>query len=188
MLTKFREYFAPTGERTPVSAGTLESYAKKVPETLSDLWQADGFGKYNDGLIELVNPADFEPSLKTWLGRPRPTYVPFAITGFGELFYYRKLTPTNEDVCLVDLQYRKIETVIWSMEGFFESFLANPEDRKVWLREPLFQQAIAELGPLDPQEVFTFAPILAMGGGQEVQYLKKGNAQVYQELVFQMTS
>ncbi len=33
-------------------------------------------------------------------------YVPFAISGFGELFYYWKLTETDGDVCMIDSQYR----------------------------------------------------------------------------------
>jgi hypothetical protein len=138
-------------------------------------------------LIELINPKDFEPNLWTWLGREVENYVPFAISGFGELFYYRKLTETDEDVCMVDIQYRKIETITLSLESFFEDFLTNEEDREEWLRETLFNKAIAEQGNLIKNEIFTFTPVLAMGGAMEAEYLKKGNAQVYQDIVFQMT-
>ncbi|MBS9463960.1 DUF1851 domain-containing protein [Flagellimonas sp. 389] len=114
-------------------------------------------------------------------------YVPFAISGFGELFYYRKLTEIDEDICMIDIQYRKIETIVWNLESFFEDFLTNEEDREEWLKESLFEKAIAELGNLKENEVFTFTPVLAMGGNMETKYLKKGNAQIYQDIVFQMT-
>ncbi|AUP78749.1 T6SS immunity protein Tdi1 domain-containing protein [Flavivirga eckloniae] len=186
-MKKFTNLFKPQQNVSPVSEDIIEEYKEKVPQLLIDLWRSNGHAKYNNGVIELINPKDFEPSLWTWLGREVENYVPFAISGFGELFYYRKLTETDEDVCMIDIQYRKIETIVWGLESFFEDFLTNEEDRKEWLREDLFNQAITEQGVLIKNEIFTFTPVLAMGGGEEVKYLKKGNAQVYQDIVFQMT-
>ena len=88
---------------------------------------------------------------------------------------------------MIDIQYRKIETIVWSLESFFKDFLTNEKDREEWLRETLFKKAIVEQGRLEKNEVFTFTPVLAMGGAMETKYLKKGNAQVYQDIVFQMT-
>lgn len=188
MLENFNSYYLPAADCTPASHKTIKQYEHKVPESLIEIWKTTGLGKYNDGLIEFVNPADFEDNLWTWLGREVPNYVPFAISGFGELFYYRKLTEEDEDVCLIDIQYRKIETLVWSMDGFLNDLLLDDEDRNVWLRESLFVEAVKQKGKLEQHEIFTFAPILALGGAEEIEYLQKGNAQVYQELVFQMTS
>ncbi len=186
-MKKFKEIYKAHENRTSVPENIISAYKEKVPQTLIDLWESDGFGKYNDGLFELINPKDFEPALWTWLGREVKNYVPFAISGFGELFYYRKLTETDEDVCMIDIQYRKIETLVWSLNSFFEDFLTDKENREEWLRETLFKQAISEQGSPGKNEIFTFTPVLAMGGGLETKYLKKGNAQVYQDIVFQMT-
>lgn len=187
-MKKFKEYYKIAEKTTPISEEVLQAYQNKVPSILLDLWKKDGFGKYNNGLLETFNPQDFEASLWTWLGREVENYVPFAIAGFGELIYYRKLTETDEDVCMIDIQYRKIENLSWSLEGFFEDFLTDIEEREAWLRESVFKKAIAAKGNLTQQEVFTFTPILALGGAEELKYLQKGNAQVYQDLVFQMTA
>ena len=186
-MKTFKEIFRIEENTSPVSDNFIEEYKDKVPLFLVQLWKSDGFGKYNNGLIELINPKGFEPTLWTWLGREAENYVPFAISGFGELFYYRKLTETDEDVCMIDIQHRKIETIVWNLESFFEDFLTVEANRKEWLREALFKKAIAEQGHLDKNEIFTFTPILAIGGAMETKYLKKGNAQVYQDIVFQMT-
>ena len=182
-------------EQYPIEAGNIipdealiNAYKDKVPALLIDIWKTSGFGKYNQGLIELVNPKDYEASLWTWLGREVPNYTPFAISGFGELFYYRKLTETDEDVCMIDIQYRRISTMVWSLAAFFDSFLLDAENKNLWLREPLFVQAIGAQGKLAAGEVFTFTPILAMGGGEDISCLQKGDARVYLDLVFQMTS
>jgi hypothetical protein len=188
MLENFKTNYQLTSEPIIPSEEIIQQYQSKVPDFLIEIWKTSGLGKYNDGLIELVNPKEYEPSLWTWLGKEVSNYVPFAITGFGELFYYRKLTETDEDVCIVDIQYRKIATMIWSMEAFFEDFLINEENRDLWLRQALFTKAIAEKGVLSIGEVFTFVPALVLGGGEELENLQKGNAKVYQDLIFQMTS
>jgi hypothetical protein len=187
MLEKFKNHYQPSGECVFASEEIIKQYQNKVPDLLIEIWKTTGFGKYNDGIIELVNPKDYEPSLWTWLGKEVEHYVPFAITGFGELFYFRKLTETDEDVCMIDIQYRKIETLAWDMEYFFEDFLIDEENRNEWLREELFKQAIAVNERLLHNEVFTITPILALGGAAELRCLQKGNAKVYQDLLFEMT-
>ena len=188
MLEKFNKHFQPGSDNTTASDELINEYKAKVPSLLINIWQTTGFGKYNNGLIEIINPKDFEANLWTWLGREVANYTPFAITGFGELFYYRKLTETDEDVCMIDIQYRRIETLVWKMESFFEDFLINDKNRVVLLREGLFIKASSEKGKLQKGEIFTFVPILAIGGAEEINYLQKGNANIYQNLVFQMTS
>ena len=187
MIEKFTKVYAPSENCAKASPELLEAYKGRVPEALLNLWKTHGFGKYGNGLLEIVNPKDFEPTLWTWLGREVDTYVPIAISAFGELFYYRKLTDTDEDVCIVDIQYRKIETLAWGLDLFFEDFLLDKEMREEWLREKLFNEAMLKEKQLAPNEVFTFAPVFAMGGKAELKYLKRGNAQVYQDIVFQMT-
>jgi hypothetical protein len=188
MLENFKTVYQPGSDCKPAPEEIIKQYENKVPESLIEIWKTSGFGKYNDGLIEFVNPVDFEDNLWAWLGREVPHYVPFAISGFGELFYYRKLTEEEEDVCIIDIQYRKIETLVWSMDDFLDDFLTNETEQNIWLRENLFKEAITKNGKLEKHEVFTFTPILAFGGAEEIEYLQKGNAEVYQDLVFQMTS
>ncbi|MDR7212336.1 T6SS immunity protein Tdi1 domain-containing protein [Flavobacterium piscis] len=187
MLEKFKNRYQPSSNCIFPSEEIIKEYKNKVPDLLIEIWRTTGLGKYNEGIIELINPKDYEASLWIWLGKQVLNYVPFAISGFGELFYYRKLTETDEDICIIDIQYRKIETLAWDMEFFFEDFLINEEDRKEWLREELFKQAISVKGSLLHNEIFALTPVLAMGGAPELKYLQKGNAQVYQDLVFQMT-
>ncbi|WP_445456412.1 T6SS immunity protein Tdi1 domain-containing protein [Flavobacterium sp. HNIBRBA15423] len=188
MLENFKNHYHAEANNILASEELINEYKEKVPKLLIDIWTTTGLGKYNKGIIELINPKDYESNLWTWLGKVVENYTPFAITGFGELLYYRKLTETDEDICMIDIQYRKIETLVWSMESFFDDFLTNDEDKKMWLREDLFVEAISEKSNLQNGEVFTFVPILAIGGAEEIDYLQKGSACVYQDLVFQMTN
>jgi len=74
------------------------------------------------------------------------------------------------------------------LESFFDDFLVNEVDKKLWLREDLFKEASSEFEDLKNGDVFTFVLILAFGGAEEVIYIQVINARVYQDLVFQMTS
>lgn len=188
MLEKFKEHYQPSAGNTIASEELIKEYQEKVPGLLLEIWTTTGFGKYNNGLIEIINPREYEANLCTWLGTEKANYTPIAITAFGELFYYRKLSETEEDVCILDIQYRKVETLVWSLESFFEDFLTLEEDKKLWLREELFQEAFSTFEDLKNGEVYTFAPILAFGGGENLMSLNVGDARVYQDLVFQMTS
>ena len=187
MLKKFHNVFKLSQEYPAATDELIERYQSKVPNLLLDLWKRTGIGKYNDGLIELIDPTDFEPSLWTWLGEEVEEYTPIAISGFGELFYYRKLTEEDEDVCMLDIQNRLCEVLTYDFETFFENFLVNEDERKEWLREELFEQAISKYGSLSKNEVFTFAPALALGGHESVENLQKGNAQAYLDIMFQIT-
>ncbi len=188
MLEQFKKHYQPNLDNTIASDELINEYKEKVPYLLIEIWKTSGFGKYNNGLIEIINPKEYESNLWTWLGTVKENYTPFAITAFGEIFYYRKLSETEEDVCIVDIQYRKVETLIWSLESFFDDLLIHEEDKKLWLREELFQEAILEFEDLKNGDIFTFVPILAFGGAEELLSLNVGNACVYQDLVFQMTS
>ena len=98
-LDEFTAKYKPTDAKV-ASEALIKSYSQKLPSALIELWKTKGLGKYNDGLIEIINPEDFEGDLERTLGKKVPNYVPIAMGAFGDLFYYRKLTDTDEDVCV----------------------------------------------------------------------------------------
>ncbi len=184
-LTHFLEKYHPT--HTDVAGEELvDRYAHILPSSVIDLWRTSGLGKYNDGLIEIINPDDFQDDLERTLGRKASNYVPVAISGFGELFYYRKLTATDEDVCLFDPHYKQIETCVWSLTDFFNGYLCDDNIITEVLRVDLFKAALKKIGALNKNEVFFFVPALALGGAESIEYIQKGNCQIHLSLLFQL--
>jgi hypothetical protein len=168
----------------PVKPGSvnnevIQKYKNVFPESLIELWQECGFGKYNNGLIEICHPADYSETLETWLGKKVDIYFPVAISGFGCLFYYRKLTESEEDVCLLEPHYRKVFVCTWSLNDFFNNYLCDANIVNTVLRNDLFRQSIEKFGLLNENEIFFFAPALAIGGAEEIKYVEKGNSQVH---------
>jgi hypothetical protein len=189
-MKEFLEDYVP-GECLKASEETIRKYEKKVPASLIELWKANGFGKYNDGLIEIINPDDFNEVLWTYLGREVDSYVPIALNAFGDLFYYRKLTDDEdleaaEDVCVVEIHYRVINTCAWSLKEFFDDYLCDKDVIEILLRKALFDEAVQKEGKLERNEIYYFTPAIVLGGAEEVKFIEKGNAQVHQEILFQI--
>jgi hypothetical protein len=184
-LNDFLKIYAPD-HRDSTDPKVFTQFNDKVPLSLIELWNINGFGKYNKGLIEIINPNDYFNTLYTWLGKEVDNYIPIAISGFGDLFYYRKLSVNDEDVCILDPHYRKIFTCTWDLSSFFNKYLCDLEVQHKVLRKELFEEAVLKFGHLGSAEIFMFVPALAMGGTESIKNIKKGNSVIHLDLLFQL--
>lgn len=185
MLDQFLTTYPPTAA-TPMPAAQLARLTSTAPPLLVELWRQHGLGLYGDGLIQLIDPEQFRPVLAEWLGGDKPNYLPFAMSAFGQLYYHRQLTPTDEDVCYLDPHYRDILDCVWDLEEFFEGYLLHADVREHHLREPLFREALALHGPLPPGSMYCFTPAVALGGDEAADGLTVGDAAVHLSLLFQL--
>ncbi len=185
-MNKFLAVYRPE-PAAAIEPAQLAYYQTLLPAAVLALWQAQGFCQFNGGLLRLVNPELYRPALTQWLGGERPHYVPLALSAFGDLFYYRQLTETEADVCLLDPHYRRVATCAWSLTDFFDEYLLDAGVRKDVLRESLVTEAHEALGALAPNELFCFTPALALGGAEKLPYLTKGDAPTHLHLLFGLT-
>ena len=185
ILDPFLHHYTPF-ESIPADQEVIRKYESIIPVALIELWKNHGLGKYNDGILEICNPSEYQDTLWTWLGKEVDTYVPIALSGFGCLFYYRKLTESDEDVCILNPHYRKISVCTWSLVDFFNTYLCNADIISTILKKDLFQQATEKFGILKQNEIFYFAPALVIGGAEDIKYVDKGIGKVHLHLLFQM--
>ena len=163
----------------------LRHFRGRVPAELLDFWQEYGFGNYGGGLLKIINPADYIDTLTLWLSSQEGC-LPILMTGFGTLFIYRKLSETADDMCLLDIHYRRSGSFSASFSDFFEQIVPTESFANQFLRVDLFQEAFARQGQLTENEIFFFVPALSLGGAESVQYVEKGDAAVHQNLLFEM--
>ncbi len=69
---------------------------------------------------------------------------------------------------------------------FFNDYLCDDEIIEEVLRQELFREALEKHGSLKNDEIYSFVPALAMGGAAQVEFIKKANALVHLDLLFQM--
>ena len=179
-----RQYPPDPCLRKPAAA-TLERFQGKVPPELLAFWQEYGFGNYGGGLLKIIDPTDYVDTLTFWLGEQEGC-LPILMTGFGTLFIYRKLSETADDICLLDIHYRRSGSFSAGFSDFFEQILPSEKFAAQFLRVELFQEASAKHGRLDEHEIFFFAPALVFGGHESIQQVEKGNAVIHQHLLFEM--
>lgn len=181
----FISKYPPDKDLRKPTAETLEQFRGKLPEELLDFWQEYGFGNYGGGLLKMIDPSDYVDTLTLWLGE-QEACLPILMTGFGTLFVYRKLSETADDMCLLDIHYRKSGSFSTGFSDFFERIIPAENFAEQFLRAGLFQEASAKHGVLAENEIFFFVPALAFGGDESTQYIEKGNAAVHQHLLFEM--
>ncbi len=182
----FIKTFKPSEDLIKPKNATIKQFEKILPKKLIEFWKEYGFGNYADGLIKVINPADYADSLYEWLGGEDESKLPIAMTAFGDIFYYRKLTDTDEDVSFLDIHHRQIDVCIWSLNDFFNSFIVDKDAIEEYLKKKLFERASKEKGSINYDEIYYFIPALAIGGSEDIKHIDKGIATVHQSLLFQM--
>jgi hypothetical protein len=186
MIDKFVENYRPGENLVKPDEELLEFGKKMLPPEILYLWENYGFGEYGDGFIKVVDPRDYMGNLYTWLGAQDFNKIPIIVSAFGDIFYYRKLENNENDISILDIHYRKIEVCTYSYEEFFEKYIIDSTIKENVLREKLYNEAINTLGNLQYNEIFFFVPALVLGGKEDIKYIKKGDANVHQQVLFEL--
>lgn len=127
----------PKYSAEPVSDEIIERYINVCPDLLLKFWKEHGFGTYGSGFIQFINPDDYREVVNTWLMRADDGMrIPFAISAFGDVFYWRHIHNPNpsEDFpeWVFDVSYfnpHNSETGLcaYSMGEFFGEYIVDSE-------------------------------------------------------------
>ena len=91
IFSKFIRVFEPSDELVKPREDELKQFEDILPSELLHFWKEYGFGNYGNGIIKVINPLDYMENLYEWLGKEDFSKLPILVTGFGDVFYYRKL-------------------------------------------------------------------------------------------------
>ena len=182
-MDKFLKKYKPGANSQKPDEEILNFGRQMLPKEILELWEDHGFGAYGGGIIKVVDPRAYWNSLYSWLGRKDFSRIPIIVTAFGDIFYYRKLADNVNDVSLLNIHYRRTEDGGASYQDFFERYILDKGVVKKVLRADLYQQAVKKLGKLADPDIFFFTPALALGGGEDIKYIEKGNGAVHQQVL-----
>lgn len=186
IINKFVEVYKPGENLVKPDNELLEFGKQMLPPEIIYLWEKYGFGDYGNGIIKVVDPRDYMYSLYTWLGGQDFNKIPIMVTAFGDIFYYRKLEDNENDVSMLNVHYRKIDVCSYSYQEFFDKYIVDLVTRENVLREELYGKSVNELGDLKHNEIFFFVPALVLGGAEDIKFIKKGDANTHQQVLFQI--
>ena len=185
ILKDFLNLYPPSKDLVKANQEIIKAFTNKLPKPIIDLWTNYGFGSYGDGIIKVINPLEYMNTLFAWLGKRDFTKIPIFINAFGDIFYYRQLTETENDISLLNIHTRKISVCGYSYQEFFTKYI-KADIMNYNLKKDLFNQAKETLGNLDSKEIYFFVPALILGGAENIKYIKKGNAVTHQLLLLEL--
>ena len=186
LFASFLQKYPPCGELQKPESEFLKMASKVVPAELIDFWHQYGFGSYGEGIIKVVNPTDYMGSLYKWLGKEDFSKIPIMVTAFGDIIYYRRLSETEDDICMLNIHYRKVEVLAYSFKDFWEKTVTDKKVMEQLLYHDLYKQAVYAKGALQKNEIFFFVPALIMGGKPAIENVDKGDAVTHMHLLFEL--
>lgn len=142
----------------------VATYKDILPAALLELWRKKGLGFYGAQKLALIDPRPWQSVLDNWIspgpdGVPR---IPIALTSFGTLVYYRKLTQADEDVASIDPVSGEMHVLAWNLLDFFNQFLCQETTPEPLFLPDMALAAAQECGQLAPGEVYEIdQPLLA---------------------------
>lgn len=144
----------------------IEKYKNIIPQELLDIWQNYGFGTLANGYMKIVNPDDYVGILKKSYFASNVS-VPLFATGFADVITWQK----GRYVGLV--KYRRSKAPLYPFR--FNDFLADFNSSKTadFLDNSQYSTAIQLLGKLEYDECFGYVPLLALGGSEKADKLRK---------------
>ena len=182
--------FGPAIKCVPPSQDILTTYTDKLPARLLEYWQEYGFCGWGSGIFWTVNPADYNDILHSWIHdtefeeRERKGLDKYYVIGrsaFGRLFVWGENSglslKINPLYCMLlpsdntdNLSARGEDRII---DLFFASMSKTHMEEKDLDDLPLFERALAKLGALEADEMYSFVPALALGGTNTLKDLQK---------------
>ena len=145
----------------------IKEYEDKLPSEVIAFWKEFGFGTFYDGYLKSINPNDYKELIEKsyFLG---DVSIPIFATGFGDLITWQK----DRYIGIVKYRYGDFDVIDDGFDFFFDE-LTNGEldDDELSIRQ--YKDAIKKLGNLEYDECFGYVPLLALGGKESVNNLKK---------------
>jgi hypothetical protein len=169
----FHEVYASGERREAYAAARHDVIAAQVPAELATEWRQSGFGEYGGGLLWTVPPD--KPSLdhRDWPGLDG-TGIEVLRTAFASICLWQ-----GGEFLWLNVHTGKITAFIGDAEIMFDSTLIERNFRRGVLLEPLFRKARQRFGAIGSEECFGFAPLPALGGAVEEEYLIKTSLREY---------
>jgi hypothetical protein len=205
MRDEYFEYFiSKFGEatsRVAVPPEDIEKWQGKLPKKLLNYWSEEGWCSYANGLLWTINPEDYEDLVDEWLTdtplEQIDSFHAIARSAFGDLYICGEQSGANITIsCGLNaisaiaksLTPKSDEKKDSSIRSFFAASTLSDFDLKDEQGNPLFNRAIAKLGPLESDEVYGFEPALVLGGKMRLENLAKLKLDVHLTILRQLAA
>jgi hypothetical protein len=179
VLKRFSAAYGKSTKYRDVPSSSLKEHSE-LPTELLENWKENGLSMYRDGLLWFTNPDDFNDGVRALFGESSAKCV--ARTAFGDLILFGK--PDR----WLHFSADTLDSTDYTADyfTFFDFAMTDQGWMKNVMRVPLFEKALAKLGPLDERQVYAFQPHPALGGSGELDTIEKSRLFEYLDLLSQL--
>ena len=163
-----------------VSDELIKKYETVLPEEIITLWKEKGFGVFYGGYLKVINPDEYISLVKEsyFLG---DASIPIMATAFGDILTWEQ----NQYVGILKYRYNDNDIVSYGFE-FFYDIIEDEECAAEYFTVKQYNAAVKKYGELEYDECFGYVPLLALGGKESVDNLKKVKMKEHIELIYSM--
>ncbi len=175
------EIFKDFEKASDVSEELIEKYKSCLPQQMISIWQEYGFGAFREGFFKLINPEEYQELVEESYFAGKGA-IPILATGLGDILTWER----GEFIGLIKYRYSDFDVAAYGMDFFFKDTLNEKFiNRKFSYNK--YQKAVEKHGELAYNECFYYVPLLALGGRESVNNLKKIKITDHIHLVKEMT-
>lgn len=182
----FMESFSASSRGEALSEAALAAWKGVLPDLLLALWRRDGFARYRDDRLILVDPHLYSGVVAAFLqGTPMEgadRFHAYAVTPFGQMFLCGENTSMHISIDPHSGQVSADSDVAatadaternWKLEFLLHVLDAPDLDATDDDEQPLYARALDLLGHLAPNEIYSFSPSVVEGGWQAAHLVKR---------------
>jgi hypothetical protein len=182
----FMQGFTASSKGEAVPEATLAAWEGVLPDLLVALWRRDGFARYRDDRLVMVDPYLYAGVVETYLqGNPlehADTFHAYAVTAFGQI-------PLCGENTAVQISIDPHGAQVWADSNVPGPVVAAERNWKLAFlldvldgpyldvtdeeERPLYAHALDSLGPLAPNEIYSFSPAVVEGGWEAAHLVKR---------------
>ena len=169
----------------------INKYKGILPDELITIWKTMGFGIYEDGFFQLVNPNEYD-FVFDYIDKLYEPSIIWAITALGDIIMWEgniNAKIPNAGNCNTFINIRKCnDHVIGAdMEGFLNYFLGDRDywpDKDYFAAKP-YLDIKGKLPPLKYGQCYGYVPAIALGGSASIKNIQIVDAKTYIEIIGQ---
>lgn len=168
----------------------INKYNNTLPEELLNIWQTMGFGMYEDGFLQLVNPDEFE-FVFDYIDKLLEPSIVFGVTALGDLLIWEgnqnwTISPDEGNrVKIINIRKchsRALNSLKGALDVFFDDYFISHKD---YFDSKAYLDMKGELPKLEYGQCYGYVPALSLGGKASNKNLQVVDIKSYIDVIGQ---
>lgn len=169
----------------------IEKYRGILPDELIYIWEQMGFGIYENGFLQLINPDEFEFVFQHIDKLLNPTIV-IGITALGDLIVWegnegRTVAIDEGNRCKIIFINEQRDRASTNISYFLGLLISNNDALKdrSFFNSKIYFDLKEQLPKLEYGQCYGYVPALALGGKKSIKNIQIVDAKSYIEIIGQ---